>query len=317
MKSIVGGKRFHRFILGLLLCSSATAVTAVAAPTYSLILINQQATYFNQMREGAQKQADKLGAKLVVFNANDAPSAQNNAMDDYTQQKVNGIAVDAIDVNGLRASIKAATDAGIPVVGIDAVLPPGPQKAQVGVDNAVGGGMIADFTTAYVKRQLGGKARIGVIGALSSTIQNARLKAAVGQWSKTPGISIAGTVDGRNSQDVALAAAENLITANPDLNIIYATGEPAMLGAIAAINAQGMNQKIKVVGWDLAAEVIRGLDSGVVLGVVQQDPAAIGAASIQALDDIQHGKPVQPVITVPVAIVTKAGVDPYRAQFRK
>ncbi|MFM0736360.1 substrate-binding domain-containing protein [Paraburkholderia xenovorans] len=305
---------FRHITLGLLLSCS---LPAMAAPTYSLILINQQATYFNQMREGAQKQADKLGAKLVVFNANDAPSAQNNAMDDYIQQKVDGIAVDAIDVNGLRASIKAATDAGIPVVGIDAVLPTGPQKSQVGVDNGVGGKMIADFTTNYVKSSLGGKAKIGIVGALSSTIQNARQKAAIDQWTKVPGISIVGTVDGRNSQDVALSAAENLITANPDMNIIYATGEPAMLGAIAAVNAQGLNKKVKVVGWDLAAEVIRGMDSGVVLGVVQQDPAGMGSAAIQALSDVHSGKSVAPTITVPLAVVTKATVDPYRANFKK
>jgi ribose transport system substrate-binding protein len=308
------GQILQKLTLGLLLTVS---LPAFSAQTYSLILINQQATYFNQMREGAQKQADKLGAKLIVFNANDVPSAQNNALDDYIQQKVDGIAVDAIDVNGLRSSVKAAAAAGITVVGIDAVLPPGPQKAQVGVDNAVGGKMIADYLAKYVQKNLGGKARVGVVGALSSTIQNSRQKASIDELAKSPGISIAGIVDGRNSQDVALSAAENLITANPDINVIYATGEPAMLGAIAAVNAQGMNKKIKVVGWDLASEVIRGIDNGVVLGVVQQDPAAMGRAAIQALNDVHEGKTVQTTISVPLAVVTKANVDPYRAAFKK
>ncbi|WP_375507737.1 substrate-binding domain-containing protein, partial [uncultured Caballeronia sp.] len=192
------GKVLRKITLGLLLTAS---LPALAAQTYSLILINQQATYFNQMREGAQKQADKLGAKLIVFNANDVPSAQNNALDDYIQQKVDGIAVDAIDVNGLRSSVKAAAAAGITVVGIDAVLPPGPQKAQVGVDNAVGGKLIADYLAKYVQANLGGKARVGVVGALSSTIQNSRQKASIDELAKSPGISIAGIVDGRNSQD--------------------------------------------------------------------------------------------------------------------
>jgi ABC-type sugar transport system substrate-binding protein len=115
------------------------------AATYSLVMINQQATYLNQMRQGAEREATQLGATLIVFNANDVPSAQNNAMDDYIQQKVDGIAVDAIDVNGLRSSVKAANAAGIPAVGIDAVLPPGSQKLQVGVDNAVGGKLIANY----------------------------------------------------------------------------------------------------------------------------------------------------------------------------
>jgi ribose transport system substrate-binding protein len=289
----------------------------VHAATYSLVMINQQATYFNQMRQGAEREAKQLGATLIVFNANDVPSAQNNAMDDYIQQKVDGIAIDAIDVNGLRSSVKAANAAGIPVVGIDAVLPPGPQKSQVGVDNSVGGKLIANYLLNYVQGKLNGKARLGVVGALSSTIQNEREKACLDELAKHGGISIAGIVDGRNSQDVALTAAENLITANPDLNVIYATGEPAMLGAIAAVNAQGMNKQIKVIGWDLAAEVIRGIDTGVVLGVVQQDPVAMGAAAIRTLDSVHAGKTVEANIAVPLALVTSANVEPYRAVFKK
>ena len=54
-----------------------------------------------------------------------------------------------------------------------------------------------------------------------------------------PGVTIAGVVDGQNVQDNAMAAAENLMTANPDLTAIYATGEPALLGAVAAVESQG------------------------------------------------------------------------------
>jgi ribose transport system substrate-binding protein len=158
---------------------------------------------------------------------------------------------------------------------------------------------------------------VGVVGALSSTIQNEREKACLDELARHSGISIAGIVDGRNSQDVALTAAENLITANPDLNVIYATGEPAMLGAIAAVNAQGMNKQIKVIGWDLAAEVIRGIDTGVVLGVVQQDPDAMGAAAIRTLNSVHAGNLVEPDIAVPLTLVTSANVAPYRAVFKK
>ncbi len=52
------------------------------------------------------------------------------------QQKVDGIAVVAIDVNGIMPAVKQAAAANIPVVAIDSILPEGPQKAQIGVDNA-------------------------------------------------------------------------------------------------------------------------------------------------------------------------------------
>ena len=80
-----------------------------------------------------------------------------------------------------------------------------------------------------------------------------------------------------------MAAAENLMTGNPDMTAIYATGEPALLGAVAAVESQGKQDQVKIVGWDLTAQAIKGIDKGYVVGVVQQDPAGMGAAAVDAL----------------------------------
>ncbi len=295
----------------------ATPSARAAAPTLAMVQINQQALFFNQMLQGAQGAAKKAGVTLDVFNANDSPTEQNNAVETYIQQKVAGILVDAIDVNGLLPSIQQAAAAGIPVVAVDAVLPEdGPQKAQIGVDNAKAGQLLADVFLPYVQSAMGGRAKLGVVGALNSFIQNQRQKAFVDAVSGKPGVTMAGVVDGRNIQDNALAVAETLLTGNPDMTAIYATGEPALLGAIAAVESQGRQGDVKVFGWDLTAQAIRGIDAGYVVAVVQQDPAGMAAAGIDALVTLARGGTVARTIAVPVAIVTKANVDPYRAVFK-
>ncbi|MDA4809456.1 substrate-binding domain-containing protein, partial [Enterobacter hormaechei] len=103
---------------------------------------------------------------------------------------------------------------------------------------------------------------------------------------------------------------------NPDLTAIYATGEPALMGAIAAVQSQGKQGTIKVFGWDLTAEAIAGIDAGFVAAVIQQDPSAMGAAAVNALQKVAAGQTVEKNIAVPVTIVTKANVDPYRAVFK-
>jgi ribose transport system substrate-binding protein len=234
----------------------------------------------------------------------------------YIQEKVSGLAVVAIDVNGLMPAVKQAADAGIPVVAIDAILPEGPQKAQIGVDNAKAGADMGKFFLDYVKANMGGKAKIGVVGALNSYIQNVRQEGFEKTIKGVDGVAVAGVVDGQNVQDNALAAAENLITGNPDLTAIYATGEPALMGAIAAVQSQGKQGTIKVFGWDLTAEAIAGIDAGFVAAVIQQDPSAMGAAAVNALQKVAAGQTVEKNIAVPVTIVTKANVDPYRAVFK-
>src|SRR3954452_6371673 len=132
----------RRFLLALSLIAANSAITVAvcpalaAEPTIALVQINQQALFFTQMNEGAEKKAKELGAKLVIFNANNDPAAQNNAIETYLAQKVDGLVVVAIDTNGIMPAVEAAGKAGIPVAAVDAILPKGPQVAQVGVDNA-------------------------------------------------------------------------------------------------------------------------------------------------------------------------------------
>jgi ribose transport system substrate-binding protein len=284
--------------------------------TFALVQINQQALFFNQMNEGAQKAADAAGAKLVIFNANNDPAAQNSAIETYIQQKVDGLAVVAIDVNGIMPAVQQAAAAGIPVVAIDAILPEGPQKAQIGVDNAKAGADMGKFFLDYVKSDMDGKVKYGVVGALNSFIQNVRQEGFETAVKSAEGVETAGVVDGQNIQDNALAAAENLMTGNPDMTAIYATGEPALMGAIAAVESQGKQADVKIFGWDLTAQAIAGIDAGYVTAVIQQDPSAMGAAAVDALKSLADGGTVEKTISVPITIVTKENVEPYRAVFK-
>jgi ribose transport system substrate-binding protein len=112
------------------------------------------------MQDGAEGAAKKAGVTLDVFNANDRPADQNSAIETYIQQKVAGLLVDAIDVNGLMPAVQQAVAAGIPVVAVDAVLPAdGPQKAQIGVDNTKAGELLAASFLPYVASAMGGKAK--------------------------------------------------------------------------------------------------------------------------------------------------------------
>jgi ribose transport system substrate-binding protein len=289
--------------------------TVASAETFALVQINQQALFFNQMNSGAESAATSNGDKLVIFNANNDPAAQNSAIETYIQQGVDGIVIVAIDVNGIMPAVKQATDAGIPVVAVDAVLPDGPHSAQVGVNNAKAGADMGDFFLSYLGSDMGGSAKIGVVGALNSSIQNIRQAGFVDKITGANGVVEAGVVDGRNVQDIALTAAENLITANPDMTAIYATGEPALLGAVAAVESQGKQDSVKIFGWDLTAQAIRGIDQGYVAAVIQQDPAGMGAAAVNALNTITEGGSVDTSISVPITIVTQANVDDFRSIF--
>lgn len=300
-------------IAGATSLSSSLTLAQDGKKTFALVQINQQALFFNQMNDGAQAAADAAGAELVIFNANNDSAAQNSAIETYIAEGIDGLIVVAIDVNGIMPAIEQADAAGIPVVAVDAILPKeGPQKAQIGVDNAQAGADMAAYVNQFASGVEGGL-KLGVVGALNSFIQNVRKDGFV---DSLDGVEVIATVDGQNVQDIALSAAENLMTANPDMNAIYATGEPALLGAVAAVESQGRQDSVTVFGWDLTEQAIDGIDASYVEAVVQQSPAGMGAAAVDALAAISSGDTVEMQIDVPITIVTTGNVDQFRDMFK-
>jgi ribose transport system substrate-binding protein len=294
---------------------SSTSGETAAKPKVGLVQINQQAIFFNQMNEGAQEYADANGVDLTIFNANDDAAKQNEAISNFVTQGFDAIVVVAIDVEGIKPALAEAAAAGIKIVAVDAVIEDPAVNVQVGVDNAAAGAKIGEFVAEYIKTNNISPANIGVIGALNSFIQNLRKDSFV-EVVEAAGAKITQTVDGQNRQEVAMTASENLFTAQKDTSIIYTTGEPQMVGAVAATRSQNRMDTMKLFGWDLTAEVITGIDDGFVIGVVQQDPKTEGFEAVKACATLVSGGSVEAFIDVPIVIVTKDNVEPYRAIFK-
>ena len=313
------GSRLIAAITAVALAASVSVTTVVAQDDEPLelavVTINLQALFFNQMNDGAQAAADAAGANLQIFNANNDPAAQNDAIETLTAQGVDGILVIAIDTNGIMPAVESASAAGVQIVAADAILPEGPHIAQVGVDNGGAGAEMGEFFLDWAA-ELGEPVQLGIVGALNSTIQNIRQSGFEDTVATNADIEFVGVVDGQNVSEVALAAAETLITANPGMNAIYATGEPALVGAVAAVEAQGAQDRVTVFGWDLTSQVIAGIDEGFVKAVVQQDPALIASVSIDTLVASLNGEAVDSVVGVPITIVTSDNVDDFRAIFQ-
>ena len=304
-------------VLATLLCPVALfAQGAQKKLSVGLVLINLQAKFFNDINAGAADAAQKAGVNLQVIDGNNDPTAQVNAVETLTQQKVDGIIMVAIDVKGILPALQDAAKSGVKVVAVDAKVEDPSVKAFIGVDNAKAGADFGDFVGKYVSEKLGGKAKIGIIGALNSFIQNQRKDNFVTAVQKVPGVTIGNTVDGQNVQERALAASENLVTSSPDINVIYATGEPALIGAVAALEAQGATKRVKLFGWDLSKQAVKAMDDGFLVGVVQQNPYQEGVEAINALVKLSQGTEVSPFIDVPVEFVTTKNLEKYKPAFQ-
>lgn len=271
-----------------------------------LVTINLQALFFNQINQGAEEVAEELGAELRIFNANNDPVEQNNAIESYIQDGVDALIVLAIDTEGIIPALEQADEAGIPVVAVDAIVDSPAVATQVGTDNEGAGAQIGEF----LLEASGGEGEVGIVGALNSTIQNVRQRGFEDAVTDG-GMTITNVVDGQNVQEDALTAAENLITANPDMTYTYATGEPALIGLVSAVDSQAATDRVQVVGWDLSDAAASGLEEGWVIGVVQQDTFRFGEEGMRAAVALANGESVDADIPIDTFIVTPDNVDEF------
>lgn len=274
--------------------------------TIGMTQINQTAIFFTQMNEGAQEAADELGCELTIANANNDSARQSSDIENFVSQGVDGIIVVAIDVNGVKPAVDAARSQGIPVVAIDAELED--VDTFVGVDNEAAGKQAAEW---MIENGMAEASRYGTVNARNSFIQNQR-EDSFREAIDAAGAEYTQSVNGDNVQETAATAAQNLVTAQPDLDFVYTTGEPATVGAVSALSA---DQDTVIVGWDLTKEVIAGIDSGLVYAVIQQDPRQEGVEAVTELKAILEGAEPKGFIDVPIDIVTQDNVEEYRAIF--
>ena len=113
-----------------------------------------------------------------------------------------------------------------------------------------------------------GEAKIGIMLA-STEVQLARRDGFRVALKAVPSATVVADGDGRNILERATAEAENMLTAHPDINVIYATGDPQLQGGLAAAASQGRD--IAFFGWDdIPQPFLKPLEDGRIKGFLKQ-----------------------------------------------
>ena len=107
------------------------------------------------------------------------------------------------------------------------------------------------------------------------------------------------------SRDVALG----MIQANEKLDGFFASNEPGSFGVLRALEEKNLKGKIKFVGFDASADLVKGLRDGYIDALVAQDPFDIGYSAVRAMIEHLDGKPVEKVRNTKLQVITPGNLD--------
>ena len=299
--------------IGTLVWSGTAAATTVppdagsGAPPGSVtigFITKFPVDFYDIMVDAARTWAEDHPEVSLVFaqgaSATD-DEGEINAIESMVTQGVDAIAITPTSPN-VQDALQAAVDAGIPVVLVDNDIPDWDGKTSVvATDNYAGGVLAGQFMADQLEAGDTIAVLEGAAGAPSLQDRVDGFKEGLGD-----GFDIVASLPTDCDQTKGLNAAQDILTANPDVTAIYGACGPPILGALEAIADAG--KSIIVVGFDAGPDELAAIMAGTELGSVAQFPDRMGSMGAQAALDAINGVAVEPVIDTGTEMVTADNV---------
>ena len=195
--------------------------------------------FWQSVHAGANKAARETGVD-IEWNGPASETDFNGQLqivEAMINKRLDAIALAPIDKKAMVSIVERATKQNIPVIIFDSSVDTDQFVAQVATDNYKAGQMAAERMGEIT----GGKGKVAIVavqvGAASTMAREQGFEDTV--KSKFPGLQILDKRYGEASVERSLTVAENMLTAFPDLNAMFASNESSTVGASRALKARG------------------------------------------------------------------------------
>ncbi|MCX6614045.1 MAG: substrate-binding domain-containing protein [Acidobacteria bacterium] len=233
-------------------------------------------------------------------------NGQLQIVDSMINRRVDAICLAPIDKKAMVSVVERAAAQKIPVVIFDSAVDTDKFISQIATDNYAAGALAAE----RMGEILGGKGEVVIVavqpGAGSTMARESGFEETIAK--KFPEIKIADKRFGMADYAKSLSVTENMLTAHPNTNGLFASNESSAAGAAQALRGR-TNSKIKMVGFDSSAPLIEDLRKGVIDSLVVQQPFKMGYESVMAAVAHLGGKPVTKINNLEPKLVMASNVD--------
>ena len=262
--------------------------------------------------ESMKLETQKLGGTYVEKDAEGDVNAQVSQFDQLIAQKVNGIAVFALDPKSLAPDVARAKKAGIHLVTIDFNFTDTSAAGLQGYESQVwqGRDMAAYLTAQEMAKLLGSGASVGTI---DFTIKVPSIVFSIQQdvsWAKKFGLKVDGNAS-NGTDDIAGGekAMTSLLGSYPSIKGVMAYNDPSAIGAYSAARSQGITG-LALAGENGGSDALGAIKAGRETFTIKLDDPSMGKDFAWGLYDLSEGVKIPTTIKAgPPVLVNKDNVD--------
>jgi len=266
--------------------------------------------FYDTMVDAAKEWDSKEDGAEVVYGQGKSGTDDEGeiaAIQSMVTQGVDAIVITPTSPN-VQDDLQKAVDAGIEVILVDNDIPDWDGKTSVvATDNLAGGKLAGEWLAENLPEGSSIAVLQGVLGNPSLDDRVTGMKETLGDAAE-----VVAEAPTDCDQTKGLDAAQDILTANPDLDAIYAACGPPLLGALEAIKSDGKEGKLITVGFDASPDELTAIADGTQSGSVAQFPAKMGSMGLQAALDAINGEDVSANIDTGTEMVTKDNVAEFQ-----
>ena len=234
-------------------------------------------------------------------------SRQIQILDSMIARHVDGIAVAASERNALNSSLDRASAANIPVVIFDSGVDSMHYLTFISTNNVEAG----KAGGRALGQMLKGKGTVAEImhapGSFSTMDRERGFEDVMAR--EFPGIKVVAKQFSSGDREKALNVTENILTANPQLDGLFASSEPSSVGAAQALKSRGLAGKVHLVAFDSSQGLIDDLQNGTIDALVAQDPFKLGHDAVMLLTETFSGQSPPKQVDLSARVITKADLS--------
>ncbi|MDR0805452.1 MAG: ribose ABC transporter substrate-binding protein RbsB [Enterobacteriaceae bacterium] len=280
--------------------SLSVSVGAMAKDNIALVVSTQNNPFFVSMKDGAQKKADELGYNLIVLDSQNNPAKELGNVQDLTVRGTKLLLINPTDSDAVGNAVIMANKAKIPVVTLDRAAAKGEVTSHIASDNIAGGKMAGDF----IAEKLSNDAKVIQLEGITGTSAARERGEGFKQSMQTHPFKLLASQPADFDRTKGLNVMQNLLTAHPDVQAVFAQNDEMALGAMRALQTAG-KKDVLIVGFDGTDDGIKAVESGRMGATIAQQPELIGSIGVEVADKILKGEKVEANIPVALKLVTK------------
>jgi ribose transport system substrate-binding protein len=289
--------------------TSAAAEAAEGAESIKIgvSLADQKSLFYIAEADGIKTACDENGVECVVLSADNDAQRQVQQVNDLLAQDIDALIFTAQDATAASAGVKAASDAGVPVIAVDQ-KPQDDNAALLATYIATDSVKAAEALCIWMFEQMGNEGEIGILqGVKGSTAEVERSQGCQQALDKTPGIKVVATDIANWDETEAYNAATNMLQANPGIKAIFGESDAMGIGAAKAARDQG--REIISVGIDGFPTMVTAIKEGLTQATQAQIPFGMGQMAVKDAITIVGGGTVPELQLQDTVLVTTENVN--------